>query len=256
MVIVKKFGGKLLNTKERIFNVVNICKEDYEKGNDIILVLSAIGDRTDELIENAKSINSEGIPKREMDMLLSTGEQTAVALVSMAFAKENIPTISLNAFQVPILTNSDYSDAQIVDIGTDRINKELSKRKIVIVTGFQGIDSENNLTTLGRGGSDTTAVAIAAKFEADSCEIYKDVDGVYNKDPKSNKEAIKYRKISFDEMLALSNSGAKVLHNKSVEIAREYDVPILIKSFFTNKTGTVIENEKKDASLFQCIICK
>ncbi|MCI8833636.1 MAG: aspartate kinase [Clostridia bacterium] len=241
MLIVKKFGGKLLNTKERIFKVVNICKEDYEKGNDIILVLSAIGEKTDELIENATNI-CEDFEKREMDMLLVTGEQIAVSLVSMAFSKENIPAVSLNAFQIPIYTDSNYTDAEIVSIGTKRIKQELSKGNIVIVTGFQGIDKENNYTTLGRGGSDTTAVAIAAKFNADKCEIYKDVDGVYDTDPKANLYAKKYDEIGYDEMLNLSNSGAKVLHNKSVEIAKKCDVPIFIKSMFTNEIGTVIKS--------------
>lgn len=240
MLIVKKFGGKLLNTKERIFNVVNICKEDYEKGNDIILVLSAIGEKTDELIEEATNI-SENFEKREMDMLLTTGEQMAVALVSMAFSEKKLPSISLNAFQVPIITDSNYNDAEIIRIGTKRIKQELSNRKIVIVTGFQGIDKENNYTTFGRGGSDTTAVALAAKFNADKCEIYKDVDGVYDTDPKANVYAKKYDEIGFDEMLQLSNEGAKVLHNKSVEIARKYNVPIFIKSMFTNEIGTVIK---------------
>lgn len=240
MLIVKKFGGKLLSTKEKIFNVVDICEEDYKKGNDIILVLSAIGKKTDELIEEAINI-SEDFEKREMDMLLSTGEQMAVALVSMAFSKRHIPSISLNAFQVPIITDANYNDAKIIDIGTKRIKQEISKGNIVIVTGFQGIDKENNYTTLGRGGSDTTAVALAAKFNADRCEIYKDVEAIYDEDPKVNSEAMKYYEMTFDEMLTLANSGSKVLHNKSVEIAKKYNVPIYIKSMFTNRIGTVIK---------------
>lgn len=240
MLIVKKFGGKLLSAKEGIFDIVDICNKDYKNGNDIILVLSAIGEKTDELIEEAYNI-SEKFEKRDMDMLISTGEQMAVALVSMAFTKKNIPSIPLNAFQVPIYTDSNYTDAKIIDIGTKRIKKELSKRKIVIVAGFQGIDKENNCTTLGRGGSDTTAVAIAAKFKADKCEIYKDVEAIYDTDPKINANAIKYDKISFDKMLDLANSGAQVLHNKCVEIAKEHDVPIFIKSMLTNKIGTVIK---------------
>ncbi len=239
MLIVKKFGGKLLETKEKISKVVDICKEDYEKGHDIILVLSAMGKKTDELIGLANDINDD-INKRELDMLLSTGEQMSVALVSMAFARENIPSISLNAFQVPIITDSNYNDSKIIYIGSDRINKELRKKNIVIVTGFQGIDKDNNLTTLGRGGSDTTAVALATKFNADKCEIYKDVDGVYNADPKIDKNAKKYNTLDFDEMLQLSNEGAKVLHNKSVEIAKKYNETIFIKSILTNEIGTII----------------
>lgn len=239
MLIVKKFGGKLLDTKEKIFKVVDICREDYEQGNDIILVLSAIGTKTDELIESATEINRE-INKRELDMLLATGEQISVALVSMAFDKVNIPSISLNAFQVPIITDSNFTNSKIIRIGTERINKELKKRNIVIITGFQGIDKEGNLTTLGRGGSDTTAVAIATKFRADKCEIYKDVDGIYNIDPKFDTTAKKYNKLGFDEMLELSSEGSNVLHNKSIEIAKKYNKTILIKSIFTNEIGTII----------------
>ena len=239
MLIVKKFGGKLLETNEKISKVVDICKEDYEKGNDIILVLSAMGKKTDELIESAIDIN-KNTNGRELDMLLATGEQMSVALVSMAFDKENIPSVSLNAFQVPIITDSNYNNSKIVHIGTERINKELKKRNIVIVTGFQGIDKDNNLTTLGRGGSDTTAVALATKFKADKCEIYKDVDGVYSADPKMDADAKRYDKLGFDEMLQLSNDGAKVLHNKSVEIAKKYNETIFIKSIFTNEIGTII----------------
>lgn len=239
MLIVKKFGGKLLDTKEKIAKVVDICKEDYEKGNDIILVLSAIGNKTDELISQAEKID-RNINKRELDMLLSTGEQISVALISMAFCKENIPSVSLNAFQVPIITDSNYNDSKIISIGTERIKEELKNKNIVIVTGFQGIDKNNNLTTLGRGGSDTTAVALATKFHADKCEIYKDVDGIYSADPKTDATAKKYNELRFDDMLQLSNEGAKVLHNKSIEIAKKYNETILIKYIFTNEIGTVI----------------
>ncbi len=239
MLIVKKFGGKLLDTNEKIFKIVDICKEDYEKGNDIILVLSAIGKKTDELIDSAKMLDSN-INKRELDMLLATGEQTSVALVSMAFSSRNIPSVSLNAFQVPIVTDSNFNNSKIIHIGTERINKELSKKNIVIVTGFQGIDKDNNLTTLGRGGSDTTAVALATKFNADRCEIYKDVDGVYNADPKTDINAKKYNELGYDEMLKISNDGAKVLHNKSIEIAKKYNKTILLKSILTNEIGTII----------------
>lgn len=239
MLIVKKFGGKSLKTKEGIYNAASICKKDYERGDEIVLVLSARGNETDNLIEEASDI-SDIFNKREMDMLLSTGEQKSVALMSMAFSKMEIPSISLNAFQVPIYTDCNYTNAKILDIGTERVRKELSLGKIVIITGFQGIDKENNLTTLGRGGSDTTAVAIATKLEADRCEIYKDVDGVYSSDPKKDSNAVKYRKLEFDKMLELSNSGAKILKNTSVEMARDYDLPIYIKSIYTNEIGTII----------------
>jgi len=173
--MVKKFGGTSVADKEKIFNVANRCIEDYKKGNKIVLVLSAMGKYTDELISLAKDIN-EVVPKREMDMLFTVGEQISVSLMAMAFDKLGIPAVSLNAFQVRMLTDSNYGDAKITKIETERIEKELSQNKIVIITGFQGVDKENNYTTLGRGGSDTTAVALAAALKADSCEIYTDVD--------------------------------------------------------------------------------
>lgn len=239
MTIVKKFGGKSLETKEAIYNVAKICKDDYEKGNNIILVLSARGNETDNLIKEAKSI-SNIYEKREMDMLLVTGEQKAIAIMCNAFCKLKVPAVSLNAYQIPIYTDSNFGSAKIKNIGTKRIKRELSMNKIVIIAGFQGIDKDNNYTTLGRGGSDLTAVAIAAKLKADKCEIYKDVDAVYSKDPKVDANAVKYNKLNFNEMLELSNTGAKILQDKSVEIAKENNVPIFIKSIFTNKVGTII----------------
>ena len=239
MLIVKKFGGKSLETKDAIYNVAKICKEDYEKGNEIVLVLSARGKETDGLIEEANKI-SDKFEGREMDMLLVTGEQKSISIMSMAFSKIGIPSISLNAYQVPIHTDSNYCNANILDIGTKRIKKELALGKIVIIAGFQGIDKELNYTTLGRGGSDMTAVAIAAKMKADRCEIYKDVDAVYNNDPKTDESAIKYKKLEYNDMIKLSDSGAKILQNKSVRLARDYNIPIYIKSIFTNKIGTII----------------
>ena len=239
MTIVKKFGGKSLETKEAIYNVAKICKDDYEKGNNIILVLSARGNETDNLIKEANSI-SNIYEKREMDMLLVTGEQKAIAIMCNAFCKLKVPAVSLNAYQIPIYTDSNFGSAKIKNIGTKRIKRELSMNKIVIIAGFQGIDKDNNYTTLGRGGSDLTAVAIAAKLKADKCEIYKDVDAVYSKDPKVDANAVKYNKLNFNEMLELSNTGAKILQDKSVEIAKENNVPIFIKSIFTNKVGTII----------------
>lgn len=239
MLIVKKFGGKSLESNEGVLNVAKICKEDYDNGNDVVLVLSARGEETDKLISEAKEISNE-FDKREMDMLISTGEQKSVATMAIAFNRLGIPAISLNAFQIPIYTDSNFGNAKILEVGTKRIQKELLNKKIVIVAGFQGIDKENNLTTLGRGGSDTTAVALAAKLKAYKCEIYKDVDGVYSNDPKIDTYATRYDRLDFDDMLKMSNSGAKILHNKSVEIAKKYYVPIFIKSIFTNKVGTVI----------------
>jgi len=193
MLMVKKFGGTSVADKEKIFNVANRCIEDYKKGNKIVVVLSAMGKHTDELISLANEI-SINVPKREMDMLFTVGEQITVSLMAMAFDKLGIPAVSLNAFQVRMLTNANYGDAEIIKIETERIQAELSKNKIVIVTGFQGIDENNNYTTLGRGGSDTTAVALASYLNADSCEIYTDVDGVYTADPRIVNDAIKLEK--------------------------------------------------------------
>ncbi len=229
MLKVKKFGGTSVANKERIYNVANRCIEDYKRGDKIVLVLSAMGKHTDELISLANDISSN-VPKREMDMLFTVGEQITVSLMAMAFDKLGVPAISLNAFQVRMLTNDNYGDASIEKIETERIKKELEEGKIVIVTGFQGIDKNNNYTTLGRGGSDTTAVALAATLKADTCEIYTDVDGVYTADPRIVENAIKLENISYDEMLELSNLGAGVLHNKSVKIAKECDIKLIVRS--------------------------
>ena len=183
MLVVKKFGGTSVGTPERIMNVARRCVEDYVKGNDVVVILSAMGDTTDDLIDLAHQITNKP-PKRELDMLLSTGEQVSVALTAMAVARLGVPTVSLNAFQVQMHTNSQYGNAKLRKIDTKRIRYELDNRKIVFVTGFQGINKYDDITTLGRGGSDTTAVAIAAALKADLCEIYTDVDGVYTCDPR------------------------------------------------------------------------
>jgi len=229
MLMVKKFGGTSVSDKEKIFKVANICAKDYKKGNKIVLVLSAMGDTTDKLVSLAKEIN-KNVPKREMDMLFTVGEQITVSLMAMALDTLGIPAISLNAFQAKILTNENYGDATIKTIKTERIEKELDNNKIVIITGFQGIDREENYTTLGRGGSDTTAVALAASLKADTCEIYTDVDGVYTADPRVVNNAIKLDNISYDEMLEFSNLGAGVLHNKCVKIAKDNDIKLVVKS--------------------------
>ena len=212
MLIVKKFGGTSVGNKERILNVAKRCIEDYQKGNDVVVVLSAMGKSTDELIDMAKDINPTP-SKREMDMLMTTGEQVSVSLMAMAMGSLGVPAISLNAFQVAMHTTHRYGNAQLKRIDTDRIRNELEQRKIVLVTGFQGIDKFDNVTTLGRGGSDTTAVALAAALHADACEIYTDVDGVYTADPRYVKKARKLAEITYDEMLDLASLGAGVLHN-------------------------------------------
>ena len=242
MLIVKKFGGTSVANKERIFNVAKRCIRDYEKGHDVVVVLSAMGKYTDELIEKARDINPNP-PKREMDMLFTIGEQMSVALMSMAMAELGVRAISLNAFQVQMKTTSAYGNARLKRIDTERIRRELESRKIVIVTGFQGINKFDDYTTLGRGGSDTTAVALAAALHADACEIYTDVDGVYTADPRKVPTARKLKEITYDEMLDLATLGAGVLHNRSVEMAKKYGVPLVVRSSLNNEEGTVVKED-------------
>ena len=244
MLIVKKFGGSSVANRERIFNVARRCIEDYKKGNDIIVVLSAMGDTTDELLELAQNINPNA-PKRELDMLLTTGEQVSVALMAMAFHSYDIPAISLNAFQVRMHCTARYGNARFKRIDTERIQHELEARKIVIVTGFQGINKYDDYSTLGRGGSDTTAVALAAALHADKCEIYTDVDCVFTADTRIVKNARKIDEIIYDEMLELATSGAKVLHNRSVEMAKKYGVELVVRSSLTSEEGTVVKEVVK-----------
>lgn len=240
MLIVKKFGGTSVADKERIFNVAKRCIEDYEKGNDVVVVLSAMGKYTDELIEKAHDINPNP-PKREMDMLFTIGEQMSVSLMAMAMAQLGVRAVSLNAFQVPMHTTSSYGNARLKKIDTERIKRELEDRKIVIVTGFQGVNKYDDYTTLGRGGSDTTAVALAAVLHADACEIYTDVDGVYTADPRLVPTAKKLKAITYDEMLDLATLGAGVLHNRSVEMAKKYGVRLVVRSSLNNSEGTVVK---------------
>lgn len=240
MLIVKKFGGTSVADKERMFNVANRCIEEYKKGNDVVVVLSAMGKYTDELISKARDMD-ERPPKREMDMLLTIGEQMTVSLMAMAMHTLGVPAISLNAFQVTMHTTSSHQNARLKRIDTERIRRELDARRIVIVTGFQGVDKYDDYTTLGRGGSDTTAVALAAALHADACEIYTDVDGVYTADPRKVPTARKLKEITYDEMLDLATSGAGVLHNRSVEMAKKYGVPLVVRSSLNNSEGTVVK---------------
>ncbi len=242
MLIVKKFGGTSVADKERIFNVAKRCIEEYKKGNEVVVVLSAMGKMTDVLIKQAKEINPNP-PKRELDMLLTTGEQTSVALMSMALNSLGVPAVSLNAFQVAMKTTSDYGNARLENIDTDRIKHELENHKIVIITGFQGVNKYGDYTTLGRGGSDTTAVALAAALNADACEIYTDVDGVYTADPRIVKSAKKLDAITYDEMLELATLGAGVLHNRSVEMAKKYGVQLVVRSSLNTTEGTIVKEE-------------
>ena len=243
MLIVKKFGGSSVANQQRIFNVAKRCIEDYKAGHDVVVVLSAMGDTTDELIELAQSINPDA-KKRELDMLLTTGEQVSVALMAMAIQSLDVPAVSLNAFQVMMHSTSRYGNARFKRVDTKRIQHELDSRKIVIVTGFQGVNKYDDITTLGRGGSDTTAVALAAVLHADKCEIYTDVDGVYTADPRVVKNAKKLDIVTYDEMLELASLGAKVLHNRSVEMAKKYNVELVVRSSLNRSEGTVVKEAK------------
>lgn len=244
MLVVKKFGGSSVADKERIYNVAKRCIEEYERGNEVVVVLSAMGKTTDELIAKAREMNPNP-PKRELDMLLATGEQTSVALMAMAINALKVPCVSLNASQVAMHTTSAYGMAKLKRIDTERIRHELDSKKIVIITGFQGINKYDDLTTLGRGGSDTTAVALAAALHADACEIYTDVDGVYTADPRIVPNARKLSEVSYDEMLEFASLGAKVLHNRSVEMAKRYGVQLVVKSSLTRAEGTIVKEETK-----------
>lgn len=244
MLVVKKFGGTSVANKERIYNVARRVIEDYKKGNDVVVVLSAMGKMTDELIAMARDINPNP-SRRELDMLMTTGEQTSVALMSMAMDVLGVPSISLNAFQVQMHTTSAYGNARLKRIDTERIIHELEQKKIVIITGFQGVNKYDDYTTLGRGGSDTTAVALAAALRADMCEIYTDVDGVYTADPRVVKKARKLSEITYDEMLDLATLGAGVLHNRSVEMAKKYGVQLVVRSSLTNEEGTIVKEDVK-----------
>ena len=244
MLIVKKFGGTSVGSPERIMNVAIRCVEDYKKGNDVVVVLSAMGKTTDELISLAHKVNPKP-PKRELDMLLVTGEQVSVSMMAMAMASLGVRAVSLNAFQVAMHTTSQYSNARLKRIDCDRIRHELEDRKIVIVTGFQGINKYDDYTTLGRGGSDTTAVALAAALHADACEIYTDVDGVYTSDPRIVRNARKLQEITYDEMLEMASLGAGVLHNRSVEMAKKYGVTLVVRSSLNYSEGTVVKEDAK-----------
>ena len=244
MLVVKKFGGSSVADRERIFNVARRCIEDYNKGNDVVVVLSAMGKTTDGLIAKAHEI-TESPSRRELDMLLATGEQVSVALMAMAIQSLGVQAISLNAAQVPMKTTSAYGQAKLKRIDTERIQNELDARKIVIITGFQGVNKFDDMTTLGRGGSDTTAVALAAALHADACEIYTDVDGVYTADPRIVPNARKLPEVSYDEMLEFASLGAKVLHNRSVEMAKRYGVQLVVLSSLTRAEGTVVKESTK-----------
>ena len=243
-LIVQKFGGSSVADKERLFNVAAIIADAYREGNRIVAVVSAQGDTTDDLLAKAAEITSSP-SLRETDMLLSTGEQISASLLALAIGTMKLPVVSLNAWQVGIHSDSNYSNAKIKKIDTERILRELDSGKIVIVTGFQGINRFDDVTTLGRGGSDTTAVALAAVLKADKCQIYTDVDGVYTADPRKVPTAKKLKEISYDEMLELASLGAQVLHNRSVEVAKKYNIELEVLSSFDRIGGTIVREDVK-----------
>lgn len=239
-LIVQKFGGSSVADAQRVMNVAGIVTDTYKQGNDVVVVVSAQGDTTDDLIEKAKEINPNA-SKREMDMLLTAGEQMSISLLAMAIEKMGYPVISLLGWQAGFKTNSNYSMARIKSIKTERLKKELDKRNIVVVAGFQGLNKYEDLTTLGRGGSDTSAVAIAAALNADRCQIFTDVEGVYTADPRKVKNAQKLEEITYDEMLELATLGAQVLNNRSVEMAKKYNVELEVLSSLKRAPGTIVK---------------
>ena len=243
-LIVQKFGGSSVRDAQRIRNAAGIIAETYLEGNDVLVVLSAQGDTTDDLIAKAEEINSHP-SKREMDMLLATGEQISVALCAMALESMGLPCVSLTAWQVGIQTTAVHGDARIKRIDSERVQAELDQHRIVLITGFQGMDRAGDVTTLGRGGSDTSAVALAAAFRAKLCQIYTDVDGVYTADPRIVPNARHLDEITYDEMLELASQGAGVLHNRSVELAKKFRVDLEVLSSLERKPGTKVKEVTK-----------
>ncbi|RKX62104.1 MAG: aspartate kinase [Thermodesulfobacteriota bacterium] len=245
MLIVQKYGGTSVANLERIRAVAERIISYKKQGHDLIVVVSAMAGETDRLINLAKQI-TENPPLREFDLLVSTGEQVSSALLSITLQSMGYPSIALLGYQVPIYTTDLFTKAKIKEIKTEKIKECLSQGKIVIIAGFQGVTEKGDITTLGRGGSDTTAVALAASLKADFCEIYTDVEGVYTADPRIVSKARKLKKISYEEMLEMASSGAKVLEMRSVELAMIYKVPLIVRSSFTNAEGTLITEEDEE----------
>lgn len=243
-LIVQKFGGSSVADAERLRHVAKIVTDTYAAGNSVVVVVSAQGDTTDELIAKAAEI-SDNPSKREMDVLLSTGEQISMSLLAMAIEKLGYPAVSLTGWQIGLQTDATHCFSKIRRIDKERLESELGKKKIVIIAGFQGINRYDDITTLGRGGSDTSAVAVAAALHADLCQIFTDVDGIYTADPRIVKDAKKIDEITYDEMLELANLGANVLHSRSVEMAKKYSVKLEVRSSFENKPGTTLKEVVK-----------
>ena len=243
-LIVQKFGGSSVADAKRVMNVASIVTDTYKEGNDVVVVVSAQGDTTDDLIAKAEEINPKA-SKRETDMLLSAGEQISISLLAMAIEKLGYPVISLLGWQAGFNTNRKYTSARIKKIDTERLTTELDKHKIIVVAGFQGLNKYDDITTLGRGGSDTSAVALAAALHADKCQIFTDVEGVYTADPRKVKNTQKLKEITYDEMLELATLGAQVLNNRSVEMAKKYNVKLEVLSSLTRKPGTIVKEVTK-----------
>lgn len=243
-LIVQKFGGSSVADKDRVMNVASIVAETYKKGNDVVVVVSAQGDTTDDLIAKYKEID-ENASNREKDMLLAAGEQISISLLAMALHKLGCPAISLLGWQAGFATSSSHTTARIKKVDTTRLKAEIAKKQIVVVAGFQGLNKYDDITTLGRGGSDTSAVAIAAAMHADLCQIYTDVEGVYTADPRKVPGAQKLDEISYDEMLELASLGAQVLNNRSVELAKKFGIELEVLSSLTHKPGTIVKEKPK-----------
>jgi len=241
MLIVQKYGGTSLGSRERIEGAARRMTDLARQGHSVVAVVSAQGDTTDLLIEKAVQLNRRG-SAREMDAYLAAGEQMSAGLMTMAIGALGYPAVSLTGWQAGIRTDGIHGNARITDIDTRRIRRELEKGKIVVVAGFQGLDSDGDITTLGRGGSDTTAVALAGWLKADKCQIFTDVDGIYDRDPRQYPDAIRFGRISYGKMLTLIENGAQVLHDRSVELAREFDLEVEVLSAFTGAPGTVVGN--------------
>ena len=250
-LIVQKYGGTSVADLDRIRNVARRVVNSYDQGNDVVVILSAMAGVTDNLINLARQV-SQTPDRRELDVLLATGEQTTAALLAMTLKAMRYPAESILGHQAEVLTDCDFGNARIIGIGAERIRRLVGERKIVVVAGFQGSDAEGNITTLGRGGSDTSAVAIAAAVKADMCEIYTDVDGIYTTDPNICPKARKMARISYDEMLEMASLGAKVLQIRSVEFAKKYNVPVHVRSSFSEEEGTMVVNE--DASMEKLVV--
>lgn len=243
-LIVQKFGGSSVADKDRVMNVASIVADTYKKGNDVVVVVSAQGDTTDDLIAKYKEID-ENASNREKDMLLAAGEQISISLLAMALHKLGCPAISLLGWQAGFATSSSHTTARIKKVDTTRLKAEIAKKQIVVVAGFQGLNKYDDITTLGRGGSDTSAVAIAAAMHADLCQIYTDVEGVYTADPRKVPGAQKLDEISYDEMLELASLGAQVLNNRSVELAKKFGIELEVLSSLTHKPGTIVKEKPK-----------